>query len=62
MSQCKYCQTHTTGPAAVCDDCRDIIETEQQNLKDGLCPKCKGSCQEIDGTPCTECEGFGILQ
>lgn len=30
--------------------------------KEVLCPSCEGSCEELDGTPCQECQGLGIVK
>jgi len=55
---CKYCKTESKGN--ICLDCQDIIQEYTENIKAGLCLKCKGSCMELDGTPCIECNGKGI--
>ncbi len=61
MGMCKYCQETIPGLTVVCIECQMTIDEEQHNLENGLCTKCKGSCIEMDGTPCTECDGKGIV-
>jgi len=57
---CIYCQAEKTCTNDICTDCQDLITEQNNNLKLGLCPKCNGSCVELNGTTCTECKGLGI--
>ncbi|MBS3784958.1 MAG: hypothetical protein KGY78_11000 [Anaerolineae bacterium] len=58
--KCKYCATPIKA-GHICEMCQDLIEVEEQNRREGLCPFCRGSCENSDGTPCYECGGEGIL-
>ena len=60
MSVCKHCGQSTSIGCDICVDCDDLIKEYQDNVKKGMCPKCKGSAENMDGTDCDECEGHGI--
>lgn len=44
-----------------CDDCMDLLREEEENFRRGICPHCKGRCEELDGSTCTTCDGKGIV-
>jgi hypothetical protein len=51
-----------TNLTYLCDDCRDILEEHSANIADGICTVCKGSCEQMDGTPCVDCDGKGLTK
>ena len=61
QSLCCSCGEVCEEPGSHCNVCSDLIAEAAQNDLDGLCSHCKGSCTNMDGTECDECEGMGVV-
>lgn len=62
MGMCKYCKLSTPGPRAICKECERLLKEHERNGRNGVCHKCKGNGENLDGTPCDNCEGRGIIR
>jgi len=64
--KCKYCRREVfvldtpLRTEIVCEDCQTLEEEREENLQEGLCPWCRGSCETIEGTECPWCGGLGV--
>ena len=60
---CKTCNQETSRlHNGICEECEIAIQDHQDNLDAGICTKCNGSCENMDGTPCDACEGVGFVR